>query len=313
MKYLIIDKRQRVEIKGNHSYVLTRLVEEIENLGGTAEIGYYDSIEMLFDSNGIKITANGIDVREFTHIIPRAHSLDRPIEYETKRIIVDYIEQHNSDNPHSQIKMQNAEAIKMFPYYDKLYMSALCSKNNIPLIPTFYKLSGEYSVKQAPISTPWIAKDYQGRNELRLIDGIEKIKKNVFKIEDQEDFDQTNLKGKNLKEFIVQEFINTGEDIRVFVKNGKAFAAFKRKATEGFMTVLRGEYTLFDIENEPETKAIAEKVAETFKANFIAADFMYKEGKPYLQEISLNPGFKAMEIKIQGSNINMAREIVTAF
>ncbi len=313
MRFLIIDKKQRIDIPGQHSYVITRLVEEIEALGGTAEIGYNDNIEMLFDESGAKITSNGIDIREFTHIIPRAHRLERPIEYETKRMIADYIEQYNMNNTQNKVLMQNAEAIKKFPYYDKLYMSLICAQNNIPLIPTYYETSGAYSVKQAPLPSPWITKDYQGKNELRSINGVDKVKKNVFKITTDEDFSQENLSGKDLREYIVQEFIDTGEDIRVFLKNGVAFAAFKRKATEGFMTVLRGEYTLFDLESEPETKQLAQHVAKVFKADFMAADFMYKNGKPLLQEISFNPGFKAMEQKIEGSSINMAKEIVTAF
>lgn len=313
MKYLIIDKKQRVETKGIHSFVITRLIEEINALGHEAEVCYFEDIQIKFSENGTEIFVNGKDLREFTHILPRGHRLDIPIQYETKRIIADYIEQHNVNNPEKKILIQNGEAIRDFPYYDKLFMSFICTQNKIPLIETYYRLDGKYSVEQTPLQPPFIVKNYLGQVELRQIDGKDKIKKNVFKVEKDEDFSQENLNNKNLEEYIVQEFIPSGEDVRVFVKQGKPIAAFKRAATEGFMTVVRGEYTVFDLNQNPETVALAEKVAQIFRADFMAVDFMYKENKPLLQEISFAPGFKAFEIKIEGNEMNMAREIVTAF
>lgn len=313
MKFLIIDKKQRVELKSEYSFVLTRLLEEVVALGHEAEVCYFENIQMQFDTEGMKIMVNDRDLREFTHIIPRGHSLDSAIQYETKRIIADYIDQHNTNNPQNRIEMQNAQAIKNFPYYDKLYMSAICSQNNIPLIDSYYRLDGGYPMKQLPLSSPYIVKNYLGQVELRTIDGKEKIKKNVFKIEKDTDWQQENLINKDLKDYLIQEFIPTGEDVRIFIKLGKAIAAFKRVATEGFMTVVRGKYTIFDLNENRETMELAEKVAQIFKADFMAVDFMYKDGKPLLQEISFSPGFKAFEIKIEGNQMNMAKEIVTAF
>jgi glutathione synthase/RimK-type ligase-like ATP-grasp enzyme len=313
MKYLIIDKRQRVETKGTHSFVLTRLSEEVVALGHEVEIGYFDDNQMRFNENGSEIKVNGKELSEFTHVMLRGHRLDIPIQYETKRMIIDYIEKYNLQNPDKKILVQNGEAIKNFPYYDKLYMSMICTQSGIPIIDTYYRLDGKYSVNQIPIATPLIAKNYVGQVELRNIDGKDKIKKNVFRIEKEEDFQQENLSNKNLEEYFVQEFLPTGEDVRVFVKKGKVIAAFKRVATEGFMTVVRGEYTIFDLVSNPETVQAAERAAEVFKADFMAVDFMYKNGKPLLQEISFAPGFKAFEIKIEGNTMNMAKEIVTAF
>jgi hypothetical protein len=313
MKYLIIDKRQRVETKGVHSFVLTRLLEEIAALGHGGEVGYFDDIQMRFNGSGSEIQVNGKDIREFTHILPRGHRLDIPIQYETKRIIIDFIEQHNLNNPDKKILVQNGEAIKNFPYYDKLYMSMICAQNGIPLIDTYYRLDGKYTLEQTPVPAPLIAKNYVGQVELRNIDGKEKIKKNVFKIDKNEDFKQENLENKNLEEYIVQEFIPTGEDVRVFIKKGNVLAAFKRVATEGFMTVVRGEYTIFDLAGNPQTVELAEKTAQAFKTDFMAVDFMYKNGQPLVQEISFAPGFKAFEIKIEGNQMNMAKEVVTAF
>jgi hypothetical protein len=313
VKYLIIDKKQRVETKGQYSFVLTRLLEEVSALGHEGEVCYFDDIQMRFFEKGSEILVNGKDIREFSHVLPRGHRLDIPIQYETKRMIVDYIDQHNLNNPEKKILVQNGRGIKSFPYYDKLYMSMICAQNSIPLIDTYYRLDGQYSVEHSPIPAPLIAKNYVGQVELRNIDGKEKIKKNVFKIDKDEDFKQENLSNKSLEEYLVQEFIPSGEDVRVFVKLGQPIAAFKRVATEGFMTVVRGEYSVFDLKNEPQTEQLARKVAQVFQADFMAVDFMYKDGRPLLQEISFAPGFKAFETKIDGNSFNMAKEVVTAF
>ena len=67
--------------------------------------------------------------------------------------------------------------------------------------------------------------------------------------------------------------------------------------------------------NKPEKKDadLVKKVAKAFKADFMAVDIMYKDGKPFLQEISLHPGFKAYETKIEGDATNIAETIIEAF
>jgi D-alanine-D-alanine ligase-like ATP-grasp enzyme len=46
----------------------------------------------------------------------------------------------------------------------------------------------------------------------------------------------------------------------------------------------------------------------------MAVDFMYIDEKPYIQEISFHPGFKAYETKItEGKATNIAEAIITAF
>jgi len=60
-------------------------------------------------------------------------------------------------------------------------------------------------------------------------------------------------------------------------------------------------------------REIAEKMANILEADFMAVDFMYMNGKPCIQEISLHPGFKAYETKIKGEHINIAEAIIDAF
>lgn len=312
MKYLILDKRQRVNTENKLSYVLTRFKEELEKMKVDYLIAYNEEIEVSFVDNKTQITVQGENIESFTHIYFRGMRLDKPLEYETRKITVDYIDQYNINNPTRKILIQNSESIKTIQFYDKIYISHFCIQNGVEIIDTFYRSSGEYFMKQLPFNYPMIVKQYAGENDLRLIEGFEKIKKNVYLVNSAEEFNQENLKDKNLSEFILQEFIPSGEDFRVFVKKGDAFAGFCRKSTDNFMTVSKGEYTKIDLVIREDLKVFAEKTAKIFKADFMAVDMMVKDGKPVLQEISLNPGFKAFETKTDGEFINMAKEIIDA-
>lgn len=211
-----------------------------------------------------------------------------------------------------KIKVQNSEAIKLIPYYDKVYMMLLFARHGLPYFDSYYRMDGNYRKHRGPIKYPLIIKNYSGVNDIRMIDGKRKIKKNVYKVDKAEDFDQKYLKEKDHTDFYIQQFSNQHEDFRIFVAKGKVIGGWKRKATKGFMTVLHGKYEMYN--NPPdELRKIAEKTAKVLKADFIAVDFMFINDKPYIQEISLHPGFKAYETKIKGEPINIAKTIIESF
>lgn len=310
MKYLIIDKKQRVKTERKLPYASSRMVEELEKENIEYDFVYNTELGFDFGREELVIKANDIDIREYTHILIRGHHLERHRDYETKAIIINYIDHLNSTGKTS-IKVQNSESMKLFPYYNKILMAQICLQNDVPYLHTYYQTGGDYVVKQN-MGYPHIIKEYAGVNDLRMIDGEKKVKKNVYLIEKEEDYNQEHLKDKDLRDFFIQEFAPGSEDIRTFVQNGKLIGGWKREAKEGFMTVSKGEYTMY---NNPadEIKELAEKVANIFKADFIAVDFMYKDGMPFLQEISFHPGFKAYETKIEGEPINVAKAIIESF
>lgn len=315
MKYLIIDKRQRVEVAtmGKIPTGSARLVEELEKKNIPYDFAYNDEIEFMFHNSSTKIKIQGHDIKEYSNIIFRGHSLDDEREYQYKRFIIDYVEQYNQDNPEKKVNIQNSKAIKNLPYYNKIAFAMLCSKNNLPYFDTYFHTNGEYLKEREMLKEyPLIIKEYSGTNRIELIDGKEKIKKNVFKLEKDEDYKQENLDGQDLSHFFIQEFSDAGEDYRIFVKLGKVIAGWKRKAVTGFMTVSKGEYEMYNQPNE-EITAIAEKMASVLEADFMAVDFMYIHGKPHIQEISFHPGYKAYETKIDGEPVNIAEAIITAF
>jgi len=312
MKYLVIDKRPRVKDMEIPT-ASARILEELKKKAIPTDFVYNDEIEVLFTDGSTQIKAKGIDVKEYTHIIFRGHALHNDRQYALKRYIIDYIEQHNSDNPEKKVLVQNSKAIKKLPYYNKVAISLLCSQYNLPYFQTYYKTDGKYLEPRDMLKEyPLILKEYSGINRVELIDGEEKIKKNVYKIEKDEDFEQEGLRGQNLGDFFLQEFSDTAEDYRIFVKLGKVIGGWKRSASKGFMTVNKGIYEMYN-EPDQEMREIAEKMASILEADFVAVDFMYMNGKPCIQEISLHPGFKAYENKIKGTPVNIAEAIITAF
>lgn len=315
MKYLILDKKQRVEVP-NEDGIATgtkRLTEELEKQGIQYDIASYDNLEFEFIDGETWIKARGADVKKYSHIIFRGHALHRPQEYEFKRYIIDYIEQYNSTHPEQKVLVQNAEAIKRLPYYNKIAMAIFCSQNNIPYFDTYYRSDGDYKASRDMLNDyPLIMKEYAGVNRLQVIKGQEKIKKNVFKIDSLDGFQQEFLNEQDHSRFFLQEFSDTSKDMRIFVKLGQVIGGWTREAKDGFMTVKDGKYSTYN-NPEPQVKEIAEKVAQLLDADFIAVDFMYLGDKLLLQEISLHPGFKAYETKIEGEPVNIAEAIVTAF
>ncbi|MCD4756059.1 hypothetical protein K8R20_00340 [bacterium] len=316
MKYLILDKRPRVKVKGVGKYptAVKRLIEELDKKDIPNDFVYNDQIEFFLLDGETHLKFAGSDIKEYSHIILRGHNLHCPREYQMKRLIVDWTDQYNSSHPENKILVSNSNAIRKLPYYNKIYTAQIFATHNIPYFDTYYSTSGDYTENREIFNTyPLIIKEYAGVNRIDKKFGKKKVKKNVYKLDSKEDLNQKYLRKQNHKDFFLQEFSTNPEDVRIFVKFGKVIGGWKRKATEGFMTVSHGSYHMYNQPNEEITQ-IAEKVAKIFDADFIAVDFMFKDDKPYIQEISLHPGFKAYETKItDGEPVNIADAMITAF
>jgi glutathione synthase/RimK-type ligase-like ATP-grasp enzyme len=315
MKYLIIDKRQRVSVDsmGEYPTADVRIMEELDKRGIPYHFAYNDELEFVFTNGETKILANSKDITEFTRIIFRGHSLSNGREYQYKRFIIDHIEQYNVNNTGKKILIQNSGAIKNMPYYNKISMAMICSQYEIPFFETYFRTDGDYSKPRDILNDyPLIIKEYAGVNRLQLIDGKKKVKKNVYKLEKAEDYKQEFLRDKKLNHFFIQEFSPAGKDMRIFVSLGKVVGGWVREAKDGFMTVSDGIYSMYN-NPDKEIRDIAEKFANVLDADFMAVDFMFIKDKPYIQEISLHPGFKAYETKIEGDPINIAEVIIDSF
>jgi glutathione synthase/RimK-type ligase-like ATP-grasp enzyme len=315
-KYLIIDKEHRVKEprQGKYATAVERIMSELAKKNIPYSFAYNTQIEFLLKDCETVIKVNGTPLNEYSHIIFRGHNLHNPREYETKRLIVDWVDHYNRSNSKNRILVQNSEAIKNIPYYNKIFTAQFCSTHNIPYFDTYYRTDGQYKKNRDILENyPIILKEYSGVNKVVKKFGKNVIKKNVYKINSEKDLNKRLLNSKDPSNFFLQEFIPTALDIRVFVKLGKVIGGWKREATKGFMTVNKGKYSMYNTPSR-EIRNIAEKFAKLIKADFMAVDFMFKNDKPYVQEISLHPGFKAYETKIEdGEPVNIAEAIITAF
>jgi glutathione synthase/RimK-type ligase-like ATP-grasp enzyme len=315
MRYLILDKRQRVET-GNDDRIATaslRIMEELDKKNIPHSLVYLDELEFEFINGETVIKAKREDIRKYTHILFRGHVLHNEMEYHFKRYIVDFAEYHNMHNQDNKILVQNSEAIKKLPYYNKIALAMFCHTNDIPYFDTYYRSDGNYLAHRDVLETfPLIMKEYSGANRIEKKDGKDVTKKNVFKITHEDDFRQKVLKDLDHSRFFIQQYSDTGKDMRLFVKGDKVIGGWQREAVDGFMTVKGGNYSLYNKPTKKEME-LALKVARLLDSDFIAVDIMYVDNKPLLQEISLHPGFKAYETKIDGDTVNIAEAIVTAF
>lgn len=309
-RFLIVDKKQRVEIEGQYPYAVSRIMEELTSIGTPYIFAYSDEITLELVSGKLDIFVAGQNILDFTHILLRGHFSRR--DYEIKQIIVAHIEKHNSENPDKQIFVQNAGFIKKLPHYTKPYQMLVCTQNNIPYLDTYYQTAGNYVESTGFIKYPKILKHYSGKNYYeKNADGKLVVKKNVFLVNEAQDYNSSPLSKRDLNNFFVQEFAPAGEDIRIFMQRDKIIGGWKRKAkNDNFLTVAKG--SVYEMYNEPsaEIADVCIRTAKAFSSDFMAIDLIINNEKPYVLEVNMNPGFKAYETKIEGAHANIARAII---
>lgn len=298
-KFLILDKRQRVEIKGDFPQADMRLMEELKKLDIKYEFAYFDELEIKFETNTTRIFTSKTELSDFTHITLRGHS--NQTQYELKRLIID---------TYPNINILNAQFIKSLPYYSKIAQASVFTQNDIPFIKTFYSTSPTTTVEtlaQYGIKPPFICKQAQGENLLVEKEGKNVIKKDIVLVREAHDFPESP------ENYIYQPFSEIGEDYRIFVSGKKIVGGWKRKAVNSFLTVSKGEYSIVN-EFPQAIHDIAKKSAEAFKSDFMAIDYIYYNGEPKVLEVNMNPGFHAYETKLigEGTRSNIALEIIKA-
>jgi len=109
------------------------------------------------------------------------------------------------------------------------------------------------------------------------------------------------------KGIILQEYIKDsgGEDIRVFVIDGKVASAMVRKARDGDFRSnvhLGGEGKAIEIDSETEEMAI--KSARVIGLTIAGIDIIKDNKNKYIIEVNASPGFQELE-KATGKNIAM--------
>jgi hypothetical protein len=326
MRYLYIEKRHPdIILKNPWPMRAMRMAQEFEAKGLEYDLSYIDNFSIDFVDGETIIKFAGKDLKEFTHIIFGGHQNGNEWDYKTKVIVAEYVKKYNeeiTDNS-KKIHLQNQEFILNMPYYDKIHMGLLATQYDLPYLNSYYRKDGDYLNKTEELSGyPTISKHALGTNDrLKGDDGKMRTKKNVFLVEEKSGWDQDRLKDKDKSEFFIQEFSPAAEDYRIFVSKGKVVGGWKRiSLDDSFMTVGGDrKYVLYNSPS-PEIIEICEKAASVWGVDFMALDFIYRDGKPVILEYSMHPGFKAYEEKCEAGEtemdkepINVAKTIIESF
>lgn len=311
MKFLIIDIRKRVGNLETPHYAVERLCEVLKSRDIACDTCHYDEIGLLHLDDKLEILAKGEPLSAYTHVIIRGHRTQ--YEYMLKRYIVQYADEHG-------INVQNSEFIKLFPHYNKLIQMVLFSKEGIPYVDSYYNIDGRYWEKDEAlekIGFPMIYKHTEGAYRIEKVDGKDKTKKNVFLVQNKEELKEECMQRDKPEErfltksslYFLQKYVDIGEDYRAIMLGGKFLSGWKREATRNFLTVSKGEYSLYD-DPEKDFLELAQKTNDVLKADYCAVDIIYVDKKPYVLEVNMNPGFKSFETKIEGAEVNVAEAII---
>lgn len=312
MHFLIVDIRKRVGNLETPQYAVRRISDVLTSKDIPVTLAHYDDIAVSMKDGTLTITVLGKPLESFTHVIMRGHRTH--YEYMLKQYIAAYAETHN-------VRVQNAEMIKFLSHYTKLNQLNIIAEAQLPYIDSYYCIDGRYWEKKealASIGFPMVYKHTEGIYRIDVIDGKHKTKKNVYLVNDKGELEQECIRRDNPEElftlkpsmYFIQKYINSGEDYRAVMLNGKLISAWKRVANRSFLTVGAGsEYSRY---NNPDKKfvEIAVKTARTFKAEYCAVDMMFVKNTPYVVEINMNPGFKALETKVKDNTVDVAQSIV---
>lgn len=304
MKFLVVDKRKRVGNLDIPHYAVRRIFEALDDRDIPHDFCHFDQISQAVENGKLMLYAKDKKLTNYTHIIMRGH---RPNEFETKQSVAMFAKEHD-------IKVQNRDFILLMPRYNKFFQMVQMPQANLPYIDSYIRFDGQYHLEKEHVERigfPLIYKHLWGQYRIEKIDGKRKLKKNVFLIENLEQLKEECTTRDDPEKYYIQKFVDIGEDYRTIMIGGKYLSGWKRVAGEGnFLTVTKGsEYSLYD-EPSDEILDISKRTTDLYKADYIAIDIIYSEGKPYILEINMDPGFKAFETKVEGSEADVASAIV---
>ena len=151
---------------------------------------------------------------------------------------------------------------------DKAFTYSFVRGLGVPILP--YSFPGE----ELPDGPPWVVKSCLGHG------GTE-----VFRAETEEDVIRlcSRLEGRKP---IVQSFAgDPGRDLRVYVLGGRVIASVLRSSDTDFRAnfKLGGRAEL--VEPPEEALSAVRRIVPELMADFIGIDFVFSDGRPYLNEI----------------------------
>ena len=211
-------------------------------------------------------------------------------------------------NKNFKTKIVNSKAID--PTYNFFLSPAIDYlrqfENSIPF-PKSAVLFSESTIDEIikDFSFPLILKTSQGhRGEgVSKIENIDDLKKTVKEITE------------GARSCVIREFIPNDGDIRVFCVGYKAIGAMKRTPKAGdFRSNISqgGSGAVFNLEENPEIKELAEKTARVMQTEIAGVDVMINSetNKPYILEVNPGPQLDGLETY---TKVNAAEKIIEYF
>ena len=275
-----------------HAYAPRRFVEEAEKKNFRAVAFNYQDIDLCFGPKGKK------------EIFLQEKKLAKPFWGAIFR---------SSRNPHhiftpqrdcllktflsQKTRVLNQAVYQKWPILDKITEHLVLSQNGLPLAASWV-FGSSLRIKEK-IRLPAVLKFYLGSHGSR-----------VFKVKTASRLEKI-LKLFPAENFLAQEILPEGEDLRVIVLGGKALGAMKKKAAPGkFVTNYSagGSVSPYSLESDQPAKVLAEKTAKIFEADFSGIDLMKdKQGCWRVLEVNTDCQFEGFE---KATGINVAQKVI---
>jgi ribosomal protein S6--L-glutamate ligase len=267
-------------------YVTSRLKEEAEKMGHSVDIFYYsDMVIKLGDKPNVYFKDELL--KKYDTAILRMVMGKSMIFY--KDVLVRALHEQGTFvvNGNSYIK---------WVYFGKLTQNYILAQNNLPVVQASL-FAGPHLVNEETVKFPAILK----KNLSRLGTG-------VTKVHHFDEFKEYHNEG--ISELLVQKFLPTGTDFRVFVVGDEVLPKVMRKtAPEGsFITNFSQGGTVTPETLNDEMKYLALATAKLFDLDYGGVDIMYDElGKPFILEVNRSAHFEGFE---QATGINVAQKTI---
>lgn len=277
---------------GPGNYSTKRLKEEFKARGHEVDVIKYKDCFASIESSNPEVRYHGEVLTGYDAIVPRiASSMTR---YGTA--IVRQFEMQGVFTTASSIAINRSR--------DKLRSLQLLARASVGIPKTVFTRNGAEvedlidELGELPVIIK-LARGTHGNGV--VLAETKKAAKSVMQAFHVMDDDGTNI--------LMQEFIreSAGEDIRVFLVNGKVVASMKRKGLDDdFRSNLHqgGEGTIAKLSEEE--RRVAQKAAKAMGLPVCGVDIMRSERGPLVLEVNSSPGF-GIE-KVTGRNV--ALEIV---
>ena len=151
---------------------------------------------------------------------------------------------------------------------DKAYTYSFVRSLGIPILPFSFPGDG------MPPGPPWVIKSRTGHG------GSE-----VFKVDSVQEAYEMIIRIGNDKPIIQQFCKDPGRDLRVYVLGGKIIAAVMRSSDKDFRANFKLGGNAEIVEVPEDIKKMVKTIVPELMPDFVGIDFIFSDGKPYLNEI----------------------------